>query len=1143
MSTRQIPRNDYAELTARFAAVRRAWKRSAALAGLAVVATETLGIFTGLLFIDWLYQPPPLLRTGLWGLAVAFVIYLLARHVFKPLTRQIPDEQIALFLEEHRADLSGVLITAVEYGRKREGTAGNEGALIDAVVKEAAAKSGRGSVGRTGDFARLAKYGLIALVAAGLYVLLSVLLPATLGHHVGRVLEPWQATPEDVARHQAALEQAAPLRIKLSRGSTSLPRGSSFTFEATLSKSKPPDSTVKLFLRSRGSAAPWQQLPMTELEQLNGYQGIISDVSENLEFYVACGSVHSETCQLAAYDPLVVQKMEVTIHYPDYVKEPDQIIHPFTGDLTALVGSTAILRIVASTPLKEGQIKWASGLSQPMVLDPQVKAQASFSFEVKEDTTFDYRLVDVNGQQASSAAPLSIHALPDNPPTIKVISPESPVLTQPLGEIDFDAQADDDFGVAGVDLLYSREDGSENNAQVRVPLPLVASMDKQAPHAVTCSYRLALEDFNPPLQPGDAISYQVEARDGKGQKATSEIGFIIVGYYEQWATWAGAEPASLHHAGVDLMSLLNLTWQLDGKKASLATTDFQKQSQDIAAQLVGPDGTVADFLHLAKYPKLTRLAPVINRHIMKAHAALAASDTSAAIPELSTAVGLIAGGQLKENTIAHMDEQMLIGSTFNAPAATLLELTRAKTLAAAATKKTHEEGNAKQAEKAAALAKKVEELRQQQGVLVAQGAAAAAAEGKAPAPGKGSQAAATKGKADLAAAEHALAGKTRAAGTQAGIDPASNGSKIQAAAIKTNEAARLMEEAARAFASGNSDDANAKANLANIALRAAAETLSETDHDKLEAAISDAARHAAMLLEQQQDLSASTTATGTELGANKPDQRQQRDLQAQAYRQTVLGANTEALASEVQDLARLAAQVGQPESGRELEEAQKVLKRTPPQTKMSDAVIDLNNLNASEATGDQNAAETSLQKIVDHLQAASESLADSREAQLSRANRAAQETKESMAALLAKNSAPAGAAPSSSSTGVADAADAIRQAAYNLGQLSAVVDNRQIVAQDDSDRLRAMSADKAALEKQLATDPKFLSDASTLVDAVANKIEAELRAKAEEGKLYSSQREECPPEYRLFVNKYFEDLSHSAPSLPPESQASPAGQP
>jgi len=75
-----------------------------------------------------------------------------------------------------------------------------------------------------------------------------------------------------------------------------------------------------------------------------------------------------------------------------------------------------------------------------------------------------------------------------------------------------------------------------------------------------------------------------------------------------------------------------------------------------------------------------------------------------------------------------------------------------------------------------------------------------------------------------------------------------------------------------------------------------------------------------------------------------------------------------------------------------------------------------------------------------------------------------------------------------------------------------------------------MSMDKSELEKKLEVDPKFLTQVTDIVGRISDKIEAELEAKTAAGKLFSSQREECPPNYRQFVNKYFEALSQLAPA-------------
>jgi hypothetical protein len=1192
MTARKPPTN-YGQLAARFGTVRRAWKRAAALSGLAIVATESIGILTALLFLDWLYQPLPLIRIAMWTAAVACIGYFLARHVLKPLLRKIPDEQIALYMEENRRELDGVLITAVEYGRKRNNVSGNQAALIDEVINQAADRSGRTPVGHIVDFARLKKYGLGAVIGIGLYAVLGVLFPNTFGYHIGRVLQPWHATSEDLAKHQAAEEMAAPLRFSLSKGNTSLPRGSSFDFEVTLSKPKPTETPVQVNFRSKAGGAEWQHLPMTEIEKLNGFEGAIPDVSEDMEFYVSCGADKSDTFQLSVYDPLVVQSMEMKVHYPDYIKQADEIQRPFAGDLTAVVGSTATLRILTSTPLKEGQIKWSNGQTQSVTIDPQANSTASVSFEVKQSDTYDYTLTDINGQQATSAAPLSVQAIPDTPPTIQIKSPQSPVLTQPVGEIDFQAEAGDDFGVAGVDLVYALLDEKGEAHETRVPLKLDPGDNKDVPHAVEASYQLMLEDHVPPFQPDDAISYHLEARDGKGQTTSSEIGFILVGYYEHWSTWGGKEAFSLHQAGADLMSLLHLTWQLDSKKSQLQPADFQKQAQDIASQLVGPDGTVVDFLHLAKFPQLARVKDVVNAHIKKAHDSLLATDTTTAITDLSTAVALVAGGQLKQDSVSHLDDQVMIGSTSGPPAFTMLELTRIKALDAANKDKTHQEGTEADAKRAADMAKKVEELRKNQEDLLAKASALAPAAGKKPmAGGGGAETSAGKQpNPDLAKAQHDLADKTRAAAQAAKQGQGTGGAdnaKIQDAAAKTNQAANLMEEASRAFLAGKNDEGQAKANEAKLTLQAAGEVLHNTDRDKLEASISDAARHAAVLLEKQQDLSAETATLATDMGTNKPDQRQQRDLQVQAYQETVLGANADALGAEINDLNQLATQIGEPESVRALAEAQRIIKRTPPQAKMSDAVIDINNATPALASPEQKDAEAALAKIVESLQAGSDSLAANAAAELSRASRAANDAKNGIAALQAKggaqgkgdqakggaqaqgNQAQAGAqgqgnqaqgaqangnqaqggsqgaagqTPADAQGNASGGGDDVRQVAYNINQLATIIDGRLLVPQDEVDRLKEMSMDKSELEKRLAVDPKFLQDASDLVGSISNKIEAEIQAKAEAGKLFSSQREECPPKYRQLVNKYFEALSQLAPAPAQGSAPATTGQP
>jgi hypothetical protein len=90
---------EYIKLERQLGKVRRAWKRTAALSGLAIVCLEALGLVTLALLIDWIYLSSPVVRLAIFGAVALAVVVLLVRHVVSPLARRISDDQLALFVE------------------------------------------------------------------------------------------------------------------------------------------------------------------------------------------------------------------------------------------------------------------------------------------------------------------------------------------------------------------------------------------------------------------------------------------------------------------------------------------------------------------------------------------------------------------------------------------------------------------------------------------------------------------------------------------------------------------------------------------------------------------------------------------------------------------------------------------------------------------------------------------------------------------------------------------------------------------------------------------------------------------------------------------------------------------------------------
>ena len=158
----------YSDVASQLVKVRRRWKRTAALYGLAIVMVEAIGVFSVLLLLNWKYQPEPAVRWvfSLAGLAVAAA--LVFRHVARPLLHRITDDQLALYVEEHNDSYEGALMTAAEFGNKAD-LSPLQSDMVGAVLAEAERRAKRDDPRRIVPLGRLCRYGILALSLWAVY--------------------------------------------------------------------------------------------------------------------------------------------------------------------------------------------------------------------------------------------------------------------------------------------------------------------------------------------------------------------------------------------------------------------------------------------------------------------------------------------------------------------------------------------------------------------------------------------------------------------------------------------------------------------------------------------------------------------------------------------------------------------------------------------------------------------------------------------------------------------------------------------------------------------------------------------------------------------------------------------------------------
>jgi hypothetical protein len=603
---------EFATVARKLDLVRGAWRRTRVVAGAVVVLLESAGIFAVAVLVDWLYNLGPVARVFLLLAVAVAVAYLVRRHVLAPLLRRITHEQLALYVEEHNPEFEGALMSAAEFG-PRGGSSAVEQELVRAIVREAVRRAEGHDLRSVVDIRRLKKYGAAAVLLGVFYLGMGLLFPDSFGYHATRIM--FMGPPEaDAASGPAEekllreREKLLPLEITLSATDSRILRGTPFDVEATLSRRSP--DRVLMHFRPAAVAGPvgdlgrgsgWRELPMEEIEKINTFHLMLPDVNEDMLFAVSTGEARTPVHRITVYDPLVIEGLEVTTRFPAYLEMPDRVERQPTGDVAAPEGSKVSVRVLANADLVSGQIDWTDGETQDM---SAFGGTALATFDVTEDRYYTFQVRDVNGQEAGSAVPAFVHAIKDTPPKLVLKTPKYDLDTHPLSEIRYVAEADDDYGVASVELVYRRVslEGEPTVSRVTLDLRPVAASGPgpQGPNAVEARGRLLIEDFDPRPETGDFITWHMEARDRKGHAVMTDIFFVAITPFEAWASHGtvlkvGAGSVRTVSGPVGLAKFVAAAWHLHTQKDYMPEDEFRNACQKLAKKFEMPTGGLYNF--------------------------------------------------------------------------------------------------------------------------------------------------------------------------------------------------------------------------------------------------------------------------------------------------------------------------------------------------------------------------------------------------------------------------------------------------------------------------------------------------------------------------------------------------------------------
>jgi hypothetical protein len=535
----------YQELLAVLARVRRRWQTMRLLYAVRRTALAACGALLGALLAHWLMQPQAGALVLLWAVAAALVLVLVVA-VAVSLASRPRDLQIARLIEERCDELEDSLVTAVAAG-----AAGHASPMSAAVVHQAVERVGSVDLNRVISWRVLRR---TAFVAAAAIAALAVALV-------------FSAPPAGQAVRAAGI-YLFPERLGLAvrPGDATVVEGQPFRVVARVSSGVPVEPLLRLTVGSQ-----WRDLPMEPSAE--GFTTTVERVDRDFHYVVTAAGATSTEYAVTVLHPPRVEQIDLHYEYPAAfgMKPRDE---EDGGDVYGPAGTRVRITVRPTKPVRAARLALTGGKAIPLTWRPDLNALQG-DMTIAEDGSYRVALADADGLQNPGDTEYFIRTLQDGPPDVRITRPAADRQVTPLEEISIEAQADDDFGVAALDLVYAVAGG----AHTVVPFTRDGSGI-----AVTGSRMLYLEDLR--VKPGDVVSYYARARDvSRGKRASearSDIFFLEVKPFEEefvasqsQGAGGGGDEQALEDLIQAQKDVITATWNLDrrGRQAGSQSPD------------------------------------------------------------------------------------------------------------------------------------------------------------------------------------------------------------------------------------------------------------------------------------------------------------------------------------------------------------------------------------------------------------------------------------------------------------------------------------------------------------------------------------------------------------------------------------------
>ncbi|MGE3843659.1 MAG: hypothetical protein AB7I50_18980, partial [Vicinamibacterales bacterium] len=505
----QTDSSEHTELREIIRQTRVRWRAKLLARGAAVVCVGSVLTFLLAAYLLESFKFSPAAVLGLRVAVAAAFVALTVWFVVKPLLRRVSDEQVALYLEEHHPALEASLVSAVDASGGAESDQRSR-VLVRKIVADAIEHCQRVDAARAADRSPLRTYSGVSLGALAVAALVLLVGPAYFRDAASALL-----------RLSQGLEAASPYRIDVEPGTTRVSRGTDQTVTARLSGFTAGEASL---VSRSGQEETYTRLPMVASPD-GTFEAMLFDVAGDVEYYIEAAGVRSSRFHLTALDLPDVKRLSFEFVYPAHTGLAPERIED-GGDIAVLAGTEVRLKAETTLPANGGRV-WLDDKTE-VALARQADATLTGSFVVKADGFYRIELDGPTGDTFAGSPQYTIDALLDREPSITFTKPRRDLNATPLEEVFVEAQAEDDFGVRDMQLVYSVNGGPEKTVRL-------FGGAREAAKDVTAGHTFYLEELG--LKAGDVVSYFGRVRDNDpadaSKSASSDMFFVRIRPFNQ----------------------------------------------------------------------------------------------------------------------------------------------------------------------------------------------------------------------------------------------------------------------------------------------------------------------------------------------------------------------------------------------------------------------------------------------------------------------------------------------------------------------------------------------------------------------------------------------------------------------------------